>query len=448
MSKKVRVLVSPPHIGNGDTWGGFGDVAANLWVALQLARRNPQLSLEICPVVRDRRNQPISSDFAGGLVFRLSEIIAAMLVGIDRSTLPQNLELPGIPSGLGSGKSPSRRENDSGLADWAVSFSRNQCDLALEAASVAKFVYLVEEPGRNEAHLVRTVKSPRQASVICLNGGSHGLGYYVEPKPINPLLSAASRTACVRDLSAMAGVALSPNHQFAFVYPGREYSVDPYLNLYLSVARRTRRPTVIIVVGRTGEACTKASEGTHIIHLPSLPFTTFNRFIWLCDLPPTITGDVSLSHALDSSAVGRGFLYSSPSWKTFAVRALRSDLQTSAASVVTPEHYRKGLDISLTAVPDRFQVPEERERLVSLLLDAAFQSWFAGLVGANLRRLSIVKNLEILMRWSLDMNSQSAVLEQLRKPRLVAALTDSLDYGDFRARVKVNRTGFAGGPRV
>jgi hypothetical protein len=441
---RLALFSGVPKIGNGDVWGGTGDVAANVDMARRFKVRNP--GCEVTFIVVDH-SIPEFQRRAGKfpLLESSTALVARMLPSLDpaRTDTCQNVDgvnfyFPSMPllqrDGFGGlERSPSTLSLPS--ADIALTFNDNRSRSAAILELAAPLRFIIDEPGRGHEPLRRSDSRDQVAHEHRLNSGVNHLGYYVNPVSADRLGSRLSRLEVLAAVTTQTGHQLDVDMAHAFVYCGREWLDFDYFSLLDRAAARLGKPIDVFVAGRANAP--QSLSYARIINLGHIDHALFEQLVWLSDFPPIVTGDVSLSQALETSVRGRGFIYSRPSWKSAGMADLYQFIldryAPRAGDKSSRNDFAAKLRACLWAGGDDVAAGGGGVDLIEAICDEKFQSSFAATLAGSLCEISMCKNLELFIIWILLAQEifGSATPPQALEDTVFRAIRQSSSLPDF-----------------
>jgi hypothetical protein len=401
-----------PKIGNGDVWGGTGDVAANVLMARKFKARNPDCDVTFIvvdyavPEFQRRSTKFPSLESATSLVTRMVPALDPERTDSYQNVDGINFYFPSIPL---LQRSPSGAVERAPIlpflpsADVALLFNDNRSRLAAVLEPLAPLRFIIDEPGRDHEPLRRTDGRDQIAREHRLNSGPKHLGYYVSPTSSGRIISRSSRLEVLAALKARTGQQLGVDATFAFVYCGREWCNFDYVCLLNRAAALHGIPVHVLVVG--GTHISDSFSHARVINLGQIDHLLFEKLVWLSDFPPVVTGDVSFSLAIEASERGRGLIYSRPSWKAAAVADLYEFILNRFTALTGNNNARHDfaakLRASLWAGGGDIAAGDGGATLIEAICSQRFQSSFAATLNTSLCEISMSKNLELFMIWTM-----------------------------------------------
>ncbi len=425
------------NFGNGDVWGGYGDITTNLHQTFAFKARHPDARVRLIVVdyARDRMQELRK---AHGQVSNTADIVSALVPGLDPDKKDIDQMVHGVAfqfpsqSLLPAPKSVGRKLADLRARNFGLVFSDNQGRLAKTVALGGGLSFVIDEPGRDR-ELTRRHKTDTVSGQHCLNAGAFNLGLYVRP-------DVCTRPSGIDDALARDVRGQSGGRSICFVYPGRESQLDVYFDVAQQVAKRMGRDVAILTIGRGAvERAERWPQAVHVA-LPKVPLRSIQTLVWLSDLPPIVTGCMTLCNALDTAQRGRGYVYSRPSWKQYAARDMCDYFAGFWPDVTNPSEHRqdmKRLRLCNFAAQSDLREQDAIPELADAMCDSAYQQRFAQAVTRSACDLSLIKNVEVLMKWL-----ELAPLLELgdrwtgaREEELFAMVRQAADFPEFADNV-------------
>ncbi len=311
--KSINIISGLPLTSLLDTQGGFGDVAANFVSALNLKKRHPQIEVTLLVTTSQNESRPG--------VLKSSEIIKIMEPDLDPTQMDTIQKVRGLQVIFLSEDAETmiRTVSDTQLekipkADITLQFAANKTGIHELARKTSRVAFDFEEFGSASTMRFSNSKS-HPLPVVTMQAGPNKAGYFYVSPPSGIESSLAG--------SATAGKTV------AFCYSKDSKSVEAYASAVLKLARKNSYGRYLLVLpsSLTIDPSYKPAN-LEISQYSRMTHNEVQSLIFRSDLPPLITGDVSLSIAMSSVGKGRLFLYDYPAWKTDFMDEFISDLKT------------------------------------------------------------------------------------------------------------------------
>lgn len=316
-----------------DGSSGFGDVASNVNQAIRMSKNHQDRDIRF--IVTSLWEKEFRK-----LKFPSERIMEIMVPGLDS----QQKKTPQKIDHVTYFFEPSLANNTISATNYYQNFF-SKADLAINYSSLpltsideypifkrgARVIFLVSEFGGESTPFIDILapQRPGAAIVIALNSGAGSSGFYVDPEATSPFKS-KTRTDARRELSEdlqRLGVLSDPIDQetiLAFSYAKLPESTRSYVEALKQLAeqKKYQDKKIRLLINNVAEVDLEIPQpNLAITKLDSLPHEVFEKVVWSTDLPPLVTGDVSLSIALEATTPTKGFFYDTNKWKYKSMEA-------------------------------------------------------------------------------------------------------------------------------
>lgn len=305
----INIISGAPLTGFHDPVGGYGDVAANLVMALELKSRNPEATINFLVTSEINRRiptVPTTNEIMQNMVPELNSSIKDQIqvwrginfifLNIDYTTLAK-LEILTT-----SDLTYLRRVIPK--SDMSIQFSANNSAAvaALRVNSNISFSFN-ELAGGDILFRGAMEKSSDFSSLYQGKTGAGSMGYYL----IEDRSSSEEYFKTIQAWSQSHGI--SPdNKKILFAYSKNAQA----LQLYIEALARVVDPNqhyVLYMQDRSDVFIDKLPANVQVVKAKSLPHEVMKALIHEAVIAPLVTGDVSLSLALSFVRAGRVFVY-------------------------------------------------------------------------------------------------------------------------------------------
>lgn len=326
-----------PH----ENTGGWGDVMSNVGMALELKKQFPEINVRLLVTLNDYEQRQY--------VHKVREFIPQVLKS-DRGEIYLNpdskdkqiyrgVEIYFVPvdgsSAFAQPESLKPSEKAKLLAtvahipeaDLALQFSANDSSFSPLIVKAQK-LYLYFEEYSNKSQSLAYAFFQNNRKQLKLSAGPLGFGVYGFGSAGDAHGSADNKKYLKSWLATIEkeNPALQTLHlnsapfDLAFAYAGDAEMIEDYIKAVQRISKETTdRPTVIVYKGR-GPIKIKGRQV--LIPLGAHPKELGHALISESTYSPLVTGDGSLSSALETTANTKSFLYENVEWKRLAMEAL------------------------------------------------------------------------------------------------------------------------------
>lgn len=326
-----------PH----ENTGGWGDVMANVGMALELKKQFPEVQVRLLVTLNDDETRQYVNKVRDFIPKIMKNEVGMPYLNPDskEKQLYQGVEIyfvsvPGMlayrtedqltPAEKSSVVSAVTHVPD---ADMALQFSANNSAVSSLVVKGKKMhLYFEEYSNQTQSHSFTFLQNGQKQ--IKLNSGPLGFGVYgfgsrnddhgsaVNKKYIESWLSEIAKSN-----PAMHGFDLrSGKYDLAFAYAGDAEMIEDYVQAVETTARRAPKNPTIIVYKGSGSITIK--KNVILVPLGAHPKELGHALISESTYSPLVTGDGSLSSALETTTKTKSFLYENIDWKLQAMSAL------------------------------------------------------------------------------------------------------------------------------
>jgi len=326
-----------PH----ENTGGWGDVMANVGMALEIKKQFPEVQVRLLVTLNDEETRQYVNRVRDFIPKIMKNDLGQPYLNPDskEKQLYQGVEIyfVSVPAMLAyrSEDQLSPEEKNSVVravthvpdADMALQFSANNSAVSsLVVKGKQMHLYFEEYSDQTQSHSFTFLQDGQKQ--IKLNSGPLGFGVYgfgsrnddhgsaVNKKYLESWLSEISKSN-----PAMHGFDLrSGKYDLAFAYAGDAEMIEDYVLAVETTARKApKNPTIIVYKGSGGITIKK---NVILIPLGAHPKELGHALISESTYSPLVTGDGSLSSALETTSKTKSFLYENIDWKVQAMYAL------------------------------------------------------------------------------------------------------------------------------
>ncbi len=305
---------------NPNKTGGFGDVAVNLVMAVELKSRYPKLRVRLLVTSLAKRDQP--------QIPTSNEIIKIMVPDLN----PELKQTPQIYRGVEvvfldydigllfdtkALKLPYERVRDDlpqlvPPADLNLNFSHYVGGGAVVRIGAPVALAFEEQFGGRQ--WVKESEAPQlgQGAFLTLSSGPGTAGYVLSEKE----RPRAKDLSLIRNWLASQGKVMDTPFDMAFAYTSEWQSTQIYIDTISALGRtHGTRPLVLLIKKFSELDLSDLPDNVHVIQSSAVPHDVMAAMIWHSTVPPLVTGDTSLGLALSSTTPTKTFAYEAPPWK-------------------------------------------------------------------------------------------------------------------------------------
>jgi len=309
--------------------GGFGDLAANLLMIerlIEIAPKNFEFNLVISNegTIKNGISVPTSEEIANKLKVLWPDYNPELSV--------QTLERRSLKV---------YSETEAPMADIAISFSGATFPKRTSYKRFGNLELLYREPGdlnySYQGKLWRVwgtafeffknrLRSDSLPMNLFIHSGSDLGGFYLLPKNSNDLES--KRSSDLEKINSFLVQNQKPlvegDDALAFAYTRTEATIGSYLFALIKLANSKpyRDKRIVTFLQKIPESI-DLPPNLILIESRSIPFDVTQAILRQADIPPLVTGDGSLSLALEK---GIPFLYEVNAWKVFSIESLLKEI--------------------------------------------------------------------------------------------------------------------------
>jgi hypothetical protein len=356
-----------------DNTGGWGDVMSNVSMALELKRQFPEINVRLIVTLNDsdtranvnkvgtfipnimknEKNEVyLKPDFAGQQLYRGVEIYFIQLPPRSSAKAEENLT---------DAQRATIAEATKMIppADLGLQFSANDSPIS-NAILKAEQMHLYFQEYSEQKNSLQYTFLQGPIPQIKLNSGPLGFGVY-DFNSVDPQKKSKDNRTRLQKFFAEKNVAVPAAFDMAFAYAGDTDMIDDYVKAVESIASGSGKPKTIIVYKGSGEV----SISNNIIKIPlgNHPKELAYALISESTYSPLVTGDGSLSSALETTKPKKSFLYERINWKYSFMATLIQEIFKGA----NPTRLAEALGLMIPQTADLVNTGVPRaERITSI----------------------------------------------------------------------------------
>lgn len=312
--------------------GGWGDVMSNVTMALELKKMFPEIDVRLIVTLNDDDSRSHVNRVRKFIPSVLKNASGAAYLNPD-SQEPQNYQgvkiyFASVPAPLGYSQTEHLTAEQIALvkeltahipkADMGIQYSANNSpysNLVVKAQTLK--VYFEEYSEHLDSHQYSFFQKGSES--IKLRAGPLGFGIYGFDSKEDARGSSVNQEYINSWLKKITTENLKNNFDLAFAYAGDDGLIEDYVKAVTALAKEKGRQTVVVYKG-SGKI--RSLDNVVLIPIGSHPRELAHALISESTYSPLVTGDGSLSSALETVAKGKAFLYEEVSWKTTPMHAL------------------------------------------------------------------------------------------------------------------------------
>ncbi|GEM_PF-3525944 len=326
-----------PH----ENTGGWGDIMSNVAMALELKKQFPEIDIRLIVTLNDSDSRPYVHKVRNFIPNILRNDNDQMYLNPDQkevqyykgveiyfASVPESLGISD-PSTLSQAQKTTLNASVAHVpyADMSLQYSANNSAFNQLVVKERKLHLYFEEYSQNSSsHAYTFLRDGRRQ--IKLNAGPLGFGVYGFGSSDDSHGSAQNHRyieAWLKHLSA-SNPSLSKfdlsigKFDIAFAYAGDSEMVEDYVKAVSQLAKKNAHQPVVIAYKGSGEI--KIVGQQIFIPLGAHPKELAHALISESSYSPLVTGDGSLSSALETTTTRKSFIYENVPWKAEAMNAL------------------------------------------------------------------------------------------------------------------------------
>jgi hypothetical protein len=321
--------------------GGWGDVMANVGMALELKKQFPEVQVRLIVTLNDEETRPYVNKVREFIPKTMKNDSGITYLNPDskEKQFYQGVEIyfVSVPGSLAYRDPPQLTPTDKLSvmnsvshipdADLGLQYSANNSPVSSLVVKGKKMhLYFEEYSYLTESHAYTFLQNGK--TQIKLNSGPLGFGVYgfgsksdsrggVENKKYieSWLVETTKSNPAMQNFDLRSG-----KYDLAFAYAGDPEMIEDYVKAVESMASKApKNPTIIVYKGSGSILINK-----NVILLPvgAHPKELGHALISESTYSPLVTGDGSLSSALETMSKTKSFLYENIEWKVLAMDAL------------------------------------------------------------------------------------------------------------------------------
>lgn len=326
LPKSISINAGVPLTGAGDNTGGFGDVAANIQMAVAFKQKYPKMYVQLVVQLNDEFREEVAS---------VEKIINTLMPKINTTEMYKAQDFLGVKVIITPIKSTRDILSSSKLAkplvkkcELSVQYSANESgNIDLLKATGEKF-FTFNEPGAGSEFIDKG---------HIFQSGLNGAGLYNTA----PLHNVKTSRLNVLNFLKETGfdVTDKPNLLLSYAYTKEKNSSIFYQKAVYQKAVENPEKEFIVLVKEGYQEALPAQSNFKIIPLSRFEMTLGNDFIAASDLPPLVTGDSSSATAMLTSRSERFFLYESLPWKNRYIANLKYYIKSRVSHIDLFNYY-------------------------------------------------------------------------------------------------------------
>ncbi len=386
--------------------GGWGDIMSNVSMALELKKQFPEISVRLLVTLNDEDPRQYANKVRGFILKILKNENGEAYLDPDskktqfypypeRKISEQNIEIYFI-SALGSlgylqpaqmtelqKKEVIKTTDHIPKADLGLQYSANDSPYSRYVVKGQNMQISFEEYSQHTtSHAYTFLQSGSPHTK--LYSGPVSFGVYGFGSKHDALHSVSNQQHIEKWLSQLASTNASlkkfslksADFDLAFAYAGDSEMIEDYVSAVKQLAKRNR-PTIIVY---KGSGAIQVVGNQIIIPLGAHPKELGHALISESTYSPLVTGDGSLSSALETTSATKSFLYENIEWKIPAMTALlnvtfktKPELISAANDLLIPPS--KDLKIENKSRKDR--IKQIKSALENQALHSQVHSYFS-----------------------------------------------------------------------
>lgn len=323
--------------------GGWGDVMSNVAMALELKKQFPEINIRLIVTLNDTDSRPYVNKVRNFIPNILrdgndqtylnpdqKEVQYYKGVEIYFASVSESLGLAD-PSALSAEQKSKLNASVAHIphADMGLQYSANNSSFNQLVVKEQKLHIYFEEYSQNSgSHAYTFLRDGRRQ--IKLNAGPLGFGVYGFGSSDDSHGSKQNRKYIANWLKhlstthpSLAKFDLSwGSFDIAFAYAGDNEMVEDYVKAVSQLAKKNKHQPIVIAYKGSGEI--KIVGQQIFIPLGAHPKELAHALISESSYSPLVTGDGSLSSALETTTEKKSFIYENVAWKSDAMNALFS----------------------------------------------------------------------------------------------------------------------------
>lgn len=342
--------------------GGWGDVMSNVTMALELKKQFPDIVVRLIVTLNDHDTRPFVNKVRTFIPKIMKNERNEVYLDPDIKTkqLYQGLEIyfASVPGSFGMVDPKNMMEaqineikaavSEVPKADLGLQYSANNSVYTrLVNKSEKMHIYFEEYSSNKESHAMSVFQSgipqikiysgPLSFGVYGFGTNDDGHNSLTNTDIVHKWLSHLALTNPV--LAEYSNMKLS-DLNLAFAYAGDSELIEDYVKAVDRLAKQSSRPTVIVY---KGSGPIRKIRNRILIPLEAHPKELAHALISESTYSPLITGDGSLSSAMETTSATKSFLCENNEWKLQAMTALiatafksKPELMESALGLLVP----------------------------------------------------------------------------------------------------------------
>lgn len=389
----INVISGVPLVGAGDNSGGYGDVVANLYAALEIKKRFPKVEVNFLVTTDQYPTDQITPS---------DQIIQNLLPQLDRHRVDTPQKLHGInfifigPK-VGDYFTAEQAQKNPHFkkaippSDLSIEFSANRSPILEVLKSKSSLYFHFAE----FSHAPIRYQHGRLLSGFLSNGIYLTKGFEEadqnHQRDINRWLSdqGHEKVDFAKD-------------EFSIIYNKSAITAEVYLRAVSILAEKTPERVYTLMFRmnedfkssrRLQEAFERRPKNLKIVGYKNLPFQVMEKAIAESTFSPFVTGDISLSQAFSSLRAKKALVHEVSSWKRNSIyNGLFPFIESSGADLKKFKTLILDIEEAETSSSQEKWVENKALAMASTLNDSHFLNDFAKKIKPALKKLDIINN--------------------------------------------------------